>query len=112
MSSQSLKHKKLFKSSFICAHGSTNKSTKPAAERLLDQLKVTMPNNAMVHGNDVFYKPNPNEEIYSTLFPHIKMAKPLKQGARAISPNMAIVAPAARTRIPAREQENNQTNHP
>jgi hypothetical protein len=25
---------------------------------------------------------------------------------------MAIVAPAARTRIPAREQENNQTNHP
>jgi hypothetical protein len=40
------------------------------------------------------------------------MAKPLKQGARAISPNMAIVAPAARTRIPAREQENNQTNHP
>jgi hypothetical protein len=25
---------------------------------------------------------------------------------------MAIVAPAARKRIPAREQENNQTNHP
>jgi hypothetical protein len=49
--------------SFICAHGSTNKSTKPAAERLLGQLKVTMPNNAMVHGNDVFYKPKPNEEI-------------------------------------------------